>query len=369
MGAVAARLSRRGDRHRRQSARRGSGADSRRSARRSPGRDRDRRSPRSDRRSDPNGAAGRHHPARRQGPRDGPDHRRRRSSACCRSTMRWSRGSARRERAVDLRRNRGRDRRPRERAFEVTGVTFDSREVEPGDLFIAMPGTRSRRPQVRRRGLCGGRCGRNRLASRSTVRTCWSRTRRRRSRTSAARRASARRRRSSASPDRSARPAPRKRCYAALDRIAAGQGPSLGQELQQPYRRAAEPRPDAARSRVCGARNGHEQQGRDRRADAAWSARTSRSSPPSPRRTSRISAPKRRSPTPRPRSSRGWSRTASRSSPTTRPHRDRLVKAARRYADRIVTFGSGDADVHALHAVRSAEWRKPDHRARCSRAS
>ena len=26
-------------------------------------------------------------------------------------------------------------------AFEVTGVTFDSREVQPGDLFLAMPGT------------------------------------------------------------------------------------------------------------------------------------------------------------------------------------------------------------------------------------
>src|SRR5205823_12112413 len=26
-------------------------------------------------------------------------------------------------------------------AFEVTGVTFDSREVQSGDLFIAMPGT------------------------------------------------------------------------------------------------------------------------------------------------------------------------------------------------------------------------------------
>jgi UDP-N-acetylmuramoyl-tripeptide--D-alanyl-D-alanine ligase len=40
--------------------------------------------------------------------------------------------------------------------------------------------------------------------------------------------------------------------------------------------------------------------------------------------------------------------------PNDTPHRDRLVKAARRYADRIVTFGSGDADVHAIHAV-SAE--------------
>lgn len=37
--------------------------------------------------------------------------------------------------------------------------------------------------------------------------------------------------------------------------------------------------------------------------------------------------------------------------PNDTPHRDRLVRAARRYADRIITFGSGDADVHARHAV------------------
>jgi UDP-N-acetylmuramoyl-tripeptide--D-alanyl-D-alanine ligase len=37
--------------------------------------------------------------------------------------------------------------------------------------------------------------------------------------------------------------------------------------------------------------------------------------------------------------------------PNDTPHRDRLVMAARRHADRIVTFGSGDADIHAVHAV------------------
>ncbi|HSQ99185.1 MAG TPA: UDP-N-acetylmuramoyl-tripeptide--D-alanyl-D-alanine ligase [Sphingomicrobium sp.] len=37
--------------------------------------------------------------------------------------------------------------------------------------------------------------------------------------------------------------------------------------------------------------------------------------------------------------------------PNDTPHRDRLVKAARRYADQIITFGGGDADVHAIHAV------------------
>lgn len=39
--------------------------------------------------------------------------------------------------------------------------------------------------------------------------------------------------------------------------------------------------------------------------------------------------------------------------PNDTPHRDRLVKAARRHADRIITFGGGDADVHAVHAVRA----------------
>ena len=37
--------------------------------------------------------------------------------------------------------------------------------------------------------------------------------------------------------------------------------------------------------------------------------------------------------------------------PNDTPHRDRLVKAARRRAHRIITFGRGDADVHAVHAV------------------
>ncbi len=37
--------------------------------------------------------------------------------------------------------------------------------------------------------------------------------------------------------------------------------------------------------------------------------------------------------------------------PNDTPQRDRLVKAARRHADRIITFGGGDADIHAVHAV------------------
>ena len=39
--------------------------------------------------------------------------------------------------------------------------------------------------------------------------------------------------------------------------------------------------------------------------------------------------------------------------PEDSPWRDRLVKAARGRADRTITFGAGDADVAAIHAVRS----------------
>ena len=41
--------------------------------------------------------------------------------------------------------------------------------------------------------------------------------------------------------------------------------------------------------------------------------------------------------------------------PNGTPHRDRLLRAARRHAGSILTFGTGDADVHALHAVRSSD--------------
>ena len=39
--------------------------------------------------------------------------------------------------------------------------------------------------------------------------------------------------------------------------------------------------------------------------------------------------------------------------PEDTPHRERLLRAARRHADRIITFGRGEADIVAVHAVRS----------------
>ena len=83
----------------------------------------------------------------------------------------------------------------------------------------------------------------------------------------------------------------------------AGPRPPLGQELQQPYRRAAVPRADAARRALRRVRDGHEPCRRARRADPAGPAarrhrHRHRLRPP------RSSSPaRRRSPTPRARSS------------------------------------------------------------------
>ena len=37
--------------------------------------------------------------------------------------------------------------------------------------------------------------------------------------------------------------------------------------------------------------------------------------------------------------------------PNDSPYRDRLLRAARRHAEHIISFGGGDADIHAMHAV------------------
>src|SRR3954463_6899929 len=43
--------------------------------------------------------------------------------------------------------------------FDVTGVTFDSREVQPGDLFVAMPGTAHDGHQFVDAAFAAGACG------------------------------------------------------------------------------------------------------------------------------------------------------------------------------------------------------------------
>ena len=89
----------------------------------------------------------------------------------------------------------------------------------------------------------------------------------------------------------------------------------------------------------------------------------SRWSPRSPRRISSISARSRRSPTPRPRSSRASSPTASPILPRDPPLRDRLAKAARRHARRIVTFGHRRGRRPRGPCRSQRQRRKPGHRA------
>ena len=127
--------------------------------------------------------------------------------------------------------------------------------------------------------------------------------------------------------------------------VREGQGPPLGQKLQQPYRRSAQPGPDAARQRICGARNGHEPRRRDRRADPAGPApcRVDHHARLGPHRISRLAW--KRSRTPRSEIFEGLEPEGVAIVPEDTPYRDRLVKAARKYADRTITFGHGEADV------------------------
>ena len=124
------------------------------------------------------------------------------------------------------------------------------------------------------------------------------------------RRARARRRKSSASPARSARPAPRRRCALAL--AGRRRDPCLGRLLQQSLGRAAVARALPADGALRRVRDRHEPCRRDRAADRGWCARMWRSSPRSSRCISNSSPRSRRSPTPRPKSSSGSSRAAPR---------------------------------------------------------
>ena len=187
----------------------------------------------------------------------------------------------------------------------------------PGDLFVAMPGTVHDGHKFVEAAFAARRRGRDRFAAGRRP-ACARRRHVRRAPGARPRVARAqpgddlrshrlgRQDEHQGSALRRARPQP------------AGQGPPLGQELQQSHRRSAEPRPNAARRRVRGARNGHEPCRRNPRADRAGAPARRDRSPQSRPRTSKISARKKPSPTPRRRFSKGSSRTESRSYPMTR---------------------------------------------------
>ena len=210
MGAVAAALVRHRHRHRRQSAQRGPGRDPRRILAGAPGatevpgrREAIAEAIRIARAGDIILVAGKGHET-------GPDRRRPRAAV-----RRCAGGAGVRGMSAlwTSRRNRRRDRRHgAARPFEVTGVTFDSREVGPGDLFVAMPGTVHDGHQFVAAAFAAGAAGAivsqpvegphvlvdDTFAALQALGRALARAQQRD--------------RSSASPARSARPAPRKRC-------------------------------------------------------------------------------------------------------------------------------------------------------------
>ena len=237
-----------GHRHRRQSAQRGPGGDPRatcwpaRPARREIGGRREAIAA-----AIAEARAGRHRPARRQGPRD-----RARSSAtgCCRSTTSRSRGSARHERALDLQprspprpaatRERARSRSTRRHLRQPRGrAGRPVRRAEGrGDRRPSASSTRPSPPAPPARwssqpvdaAACAGR--RHRRGARGA------RPRGARARAGA---------RIVGVTGSVGKTSTKEALFAALDRGAPRPGAPLGQELQQPYRRAAEPGADAAR--------------------------------------------------------------------------------------------------------------------------
>ena len=233
-----------------------------------------------------------------------------------------------------------------------------------------MPGTVHDGHQFVDGAFAAGAAGAHRLAAGRAARTCWSPTRSPRSQ--ALGRAS--RERSKATiigvTGSVGKTSTKEALFAALDRNRPGKVhrsvKSYNNHTGVPLSLARMPR-DA---RVRGARNGHEQQAgeiaaltRQVRPHVALDHRDR----PGAHRESRLDRGDRRRQGAR--SSRGSSPTASRSFPNDTPHRDRLVKAARRHADRIITFGSGDADVHAVHAVTRRGRRQPDQRGAARTAS
>jgi UDP-N-acetylmuramoyl-tripeptide--D-alanyl-D-alanine ligase len=57
-------------------------------------------------------------------------------------------------------------------SFEVSGVTFDSREVQPGDLFVAMPARSHDGHKFVAGAFAAGRAGRSSRTGRRPARPC-----------------------------------------------------------------------------------------------------------------------------------------------------------------------------------------------------
>ena len=234
-------------------------------------------------------------------------------------------------------------------AFEVTGVTFDSREVQPGDLFVAMPGTVHDGHKFVDQAFAAGAAGAIVSQPVSGPRVLVDDT-------AAALEALGR-----ASRERSkatiigvtgsvGKTSTKEALYAALDRCAQGKVhrsvKSYNNHTGVPLSLARMPRDAEFAVLEMGMNNAGEIAALTRQVRPHVAIVTAIA----PAHIETLGSEEAIADA-KAEIFEGLESDGVAIIPNDSAHRDRLVKAARRHADRIVTFGRGDADVHAVHAV------------------
>jgi UDP-N-acetylmuramoyl-tripeptide--D-alanyl-D-alanine ligase len=237
-------------------------------------------------------------------------------------------------------------------SFEVTGVTFDSREVQPGDLFIAMPGTAHDGHKFVAGAFAAGATGAIVSQPVDGPHVLVDDT------------ASALEALGRASRERSkaiivgvtgsvGKTSTKEALYAALDRISGGRAhrsvKSYNNHTGVPLSLARMPREALFAVLEMGMNNAGEIAALTRQVRPHVALITAIA----PAHIENLGSEEAIADA-KAEIFEGLEEGGTAIIPNDTPHRDRLVKAARRYAGNIITFGRGDADVHALHAVRSA---------------
>ena len=237
-------------------------------------------------------------------------------------------------------------------AFEITGVTFDSREVQPGDLFVAMPGTVHNGHRFVEQAFASGAAGaivsqavggpHVLVADTAAALEALGRASRERSRATII-----------GVTGSVGKTSTKEALYAALDRCHPGEVhrsvKSYNNHTGVPLSLARMPRDATFAVLEMGMSNAGEIAALTRQVRPHLALITAIA----PAHIESLGSEEAIADA-KAEIFEGLEPDGVALIPNDSAHRDRLVKAARRHADRIVTFGSGDADVHAVHAVSAA---------------
>ncbi|QIL03078.1 UDP-N-acetylmuramoyl-tripeptide--D-alanyl-D-alanine ligase [Sphingomonas sinipercae] len=238
-------------------------------------------------------------------------------------------------------------------SFEVTGVTFDSREVEPGDLFVAMPGTAYDGHRFVDGAFDAGASGaivsqpvdRPHVLVEDTARALEDLGRAARARTSAT---------IIGVTGSVGKTSTKEALFAALDRNAPEQVhrsvKSYNNHTGVPLSLARMPRD----SRFAVLEMGMNNAGEIRALTAMVRPHLAAITAIAPAHIENLGSMEGIADA-KAEIFEGLEPDGIAIIPNDTPHRDRLVRAARRFAAQIVSFGTGDADVHAVHAGRAEQ--------------